>query len=84
MDGYLWSRAEQVCIKLLNLFSITIPTSKYGFAHWYYFVEGGTDALPIPKEIKPASPAKSMKRKAGQSPNISGGAASSTTTLVDG
>ena len=78
MDGYIWSRAEQVCSRLLNLFGLSIPPSKYGFAHWYHFVEGGV-AEPIPREIKPASPVKSaVKRKAGQSPKILGGAAPST------
>ena len=84
MDGYIWSRAEQVCSRLLNLFGLSIPPSKYGFAHWYHFVEGGV-AEPIPREIKLASPVKSaVKRKAGQSPKILGGAAPSTTNPGDG
>ena len=84
-EGYLWSRAEQVCIRLLNLLGITIPPSKYGFAHWYYFVQGtGEGAKPIPKEIKQTSPAKSaIKRKVNRSPNIEDGAASSTSATTD-
>ena len=84
-EGYLWSRAEQVCIRLLNLLDITIPPSKYGFARWYYFVQGtGEGAKPIPKEIKQTSPAKSaIKRTVNRSPNIEDGAASSTSATTD-